>query len=288
MDISVIIVSCNSGALLKNCLDSISGQAGPGVEVIIVDNGSSDRSVEALKSAYGSVRFIENRQNLGAAQARNQAIARSEGEWVLTLDSDIILGNGFIEAFKELRPKLTPDTGMVQPNILTEDGGRVYSHGIYLTAIKRFYDYDKGMPADRNGKHLCKVTGPCSAAAFYKRDMLEEVKQETGYFDKRFFFLVEDIDLALRCRNAGWSSLYCPCAVCFHKGGSFHTDKRVRQYLSYRNRKLMIKKNVCPPAHSAYKILQVFYESFRFMYLFIFNRYARAGSLPEDILRPVP
>ncbi|MFA5369524.1 MAG: glycosyltransferase family 2 protein [Candidatus Omnitrophota bacterium] len=286
MDICVVIVSCNSGAALSACLDSLLIQADSGMEITVTDNGSSDGSIEALKAAHGGIRFIQNKVNLGAAQARNQAIALSKGEWVLTLDSDIVLDRGFIKAFKELRPKLTSNVGMVRPNILTEDGSKIYSHGIYLTPIKRFYDYDKGLPAGYNGKRINEVVGPCSAAAFYKRDMLESVRQGSGYFDRRFFFLVEDVDMAWRCQDAGWSSLYCPSAVCYHKGGSFPAGKRMRQYLSYRNRKLMIEKNGPLKIHPAHKLLEICYRSFRFIYLFMFNRYVRMDSYPEDILRP--
>lgn len=81
------------------------------------------------------------------------------------------------------------------------------------------------------------------AAALYKRKMLEEIKEDNGYFDERFFFLVEDVDLAWRAQRRGWKTIFCPEAVCYHFGNSSGYDKKIRQYLCFRNRLLLISKN---------------------------------------------
>jgi GT2 family glycosyltransferase len=285
MDISVIIVTYNSAGSIAACLDSIFRQDNAAVEIIVVDNGSADNSIEIIKSGYSRVKIIENRENLGAPCARNQAIDCSRGEWVLTLDNDVVLKDGFIHGFRRLKEGLPDTTGMVCPNILTHDGKRIYSQGIYLSALKRFYDYGSNKPGDFLYRHTDKVIGPCSAAAFYKRIMLERVKQDTGYFDKRFFFLIEDVDLAWRCRIAGWDSVFCQQAVCYHRGNSCQADKKARQYLSYRNRKLMIEKNVNGIDRFKPNILSGAYEFARALYLYVFNRYFRMKSRPADIMK---
>jgi len=73
--------------------------------------------------------------------------------------------------------------------------------------------------------------------------MLWELKEETGYFDERFFFLVEDVDLAWRAQKKGWKALFYPKGVCYHSGNSSRTNGKLRQYFCFRNRYLMILKN---------------------------------------------
>jgi GT2 family glycosyltransferase len=284
MDISVIILICNSAMFIQACLDSLYKQIDENIEVILVDNGSTDGSADIVKKKYKRVILIENKNNSGASYARNQAIAHSKGRWVLTLDSDVILAGSFIDNFRQLQARLPDAIGMVRTNILTYDGRKIYSQGIYLSAIKRFYNYSM----NKESIFICgqskKLIGPCSAAAFYKRSMLDDVKEKTGYFDESFFFLVEDVDLAWRCHRAGWGSMFCPQAVCYHNGNSFRIDKRARQYLSYRNRKLMIKKNIKGMEKFNFCLISGFYELTRYIYLYMYNPYFRAKSRPLDII----
>lgn len=283
MDISVIILTYNSARFIAACLDSLFRQSDTRVEVIVVDNASTDNSVEIIKSEYRHLKVIENKNNFGAARARNQAIDCSKGEWILTLDSDVVLRDDFIHEFRKIKAGLSDITGMVCPNILTYDGEKVYSQGIYLSPLKRFYDYGANKPRAFLNKLPDKVIGPCSAAGFYKRSMLCSAKQKTGYFDERFFFLVEDVDLAWRCRAAGWNSVFCPRAVCYHMGNSSRTSTKARQYFSYRNRKLMIEKNTKGIDRFKLDVLCCCYEFIRFIYLYIFNPYFRMKKFPKDI-----
>jgi GT2 family glycosyltransferase len=285
MDISIVVVTYNSRKSISGCLASVLKQFRPGMEVVVVDNGSTDGSVELIKSKYKKVKIIENRKNFGAAFARNQAITSSQGNWIVTLDSDIVLGDNFFTAFGSLEIVRNVRIGMVIPNILNGDGSKIYSQGAYLSFLKRIYDYGRGEPVKFFREKPARVVGPCSAAAFYRRKMLEEVKGKTGYFDQRFFFLIEDVDLAWRAQRAGWKSLFCRRSFCFHRGNSCRAGKKVRQYLSYRNRKLMIKKNGSGLKIFKFNPLSWLYESVRFIYLYIFNPYLRRKAKPEDILR---
>jgi GT2 family glycosyltransferase len=255
------------------------------MEVVVVDNGSTDGSDELVKSKYKKAKIIKNRKNLGAAFARNQAITSSQGKWVVTLDSDIVLGDNFFTAFRRLQAAGDAKAGMVIPNILNGDGSKIYSQGAYLSFLKRIYDYGRGKPVNFSKGKPARVIGPCSAAAFYRRKMLEEIKGKTGYFDRRFFFLIEDVDLAWRAKRAGWKSLFCRRSFCFHRGNSCRAGKKVRQYLSYRNRKIMIKKNERGLKIFKFNPLSWLYESVRFIYLYIYNPYLRRKAKPEDILR---
>jgi GT2 family glycosyltransferase len=271
--LSVVILTCNSQEYIKACLDSVFRQDTTGIEVVIIDNASSDKTLEIIKGYFPRVKLIENSKNLGASKARNQGIECSSGDWILALDSDVVLCDDFFEKFDSVRREFPGDVGMVQPNIFSADGKTLYSQGIYLSAFRRFYDLNRGRPKDGVGTVRKKIIGPCSAAAFYRRSMLEKLKERTGYFDERFFFLVEDVDLAWRAQRAGWKVLFNPQMECFHTGNSSGTDPKFRQYLSFRNRHWMIAKNEDFWGRVRTYALCAPYELARSIYLAIFNKY---------------
>ena len=219
------------------------------------------------------MKLIENPKNLGASKARNQGVECSSGEWILTLDSDVVLENGFIGKFETIKDSLADDIGMIQPNVLTGDGKTIYSQGIHLTSLRRFHDLNQGKSRDLTGGSSEQIIGPCSAAAFYRRKMLDRLKEKTGYFDERFFFLVEDVDLAWRAKRAGWKVLFCSEMLCCHAGNGSCTGEKFRQYLCFRNRHWMISKNEDFWGKIKVYALSMPYELMRSIFLAIFNKY---------------
>ena len=271
--LSVVILAYNSQKYIKACLDSVFFQGARDIEVVVIDNASSDKTREILKEYVPRVKVIENPENFGASKARNQGIECSSGDWILALDSDVMLGDDFLKRFEALKKELPGDVGMVQPNVLTGDGKAVYSQGIWLSAFRRFHDLNRGRPKDAVEPERKKIIGPCSAAAFYRRNMLDKLKEKTGYFDERFFFLVEDVDLAWRAQRAGWKVRFNSQMVCSHVGNSSGTDEKYRQYLSFRNRHWMIAKNEDFWGRIRTYALSMPYEIARGIYLAIFNKY---------------
>ncbi|OGX11595.1 MAG: hypothetical protein A2351_06300 [Omnitrophica bacterium RIFOXYB12_FULL_50_7] len=271
--LSIVILTYNSQKHIEACLDSVFRQKTADIEVVVVDNASSDKTKEIIKGHYPRVKLIENPKNFGASKARNQGIECSSAEWILSLDSDVVLGDGFIEKFEAAWQLLTDDIGMIQPQVLMEDGKTIYSQGIHLTALRRFHDLNQGKTKDFTGGSSEKIIGPCSAAAFYRRSMLDKLKEKTGYFDERFFFLVEDVDLAWRAKRAGWKVLFDSQVVCTHVGNSSGTDKKLRQYLCFRNRYWMIAKNEDFWERGRVYALSMPYELARGLSLAVFNKY---------------
>jgi GT2 family glycosyltransferase len=243
VNLSVAILTYNSSKFIIPCLDSVFKQKSQNLEVVLVDNASSDSTVSLVKKHYPQTRIIENKSNVGASKARNQALAGALGEWVFTLDSDVILEEGFLPALLKIAQALSPGVGIIQPKILDIKSGKIYSAGIRMTFLKRFHDIAKGLPDTGKVNIPGPVFGACCAAALYRRKMLEEIKDSHGYFDERFFFLFEDVDLSWRAQKKGWACWYCPQIKCYHYGNSSVTDNKTRQYLSFRNRQLMIFKN---------------------------------------------
>ncbi len=243
---SIIVVTFNSAKFIKPCLDSIFNQRYEGLEVVVVDNGSKDQTLDFIKENYPKVRLITNKKNLGACQAKNQGIEIASSEWILTLDCDVVLGGGFIREIMEFANNSGDSIGMIQPKILTQGKKEIYSCGIHLSWLSRFHDTGKGLADRQRFDVALPVFGACCAAALYRRKMLEELKDRYGYFDQRFFFLFEDADLSWRAQKRGWFCAYYPKPRCFHDGNSSSTDKKTRQILSFRNRQLTILKNQNP------------------------------------------
>jgi GT2 family glycosyltransferase len=282
-EISIIIPTFNSIEFIGSCLDSIFAQDYQEFEVIVIDNNSQDGTVGFIKENYPQVILIENRQNLGACKARNQGIEIALGSWIVTLDCDIILERNFISQILEAIKSLSSKIGMIQTKILKSDRKTIYSTGIYLSFLRRFYDMGKDRINNGQFNDSKYIFGACCAAAVYNRRMLEEIRDDTGYFDERFFFLVEDVDLAWRVKKKGWKALYCPEAICYHLGNSSGFNKKLRQYLCFRNRYYLILKN--NNIHTARNIVIILlYDLPRLFYLMLTNSYIRKALRETKVL----
>jgi len=281
--LSVIILTYNSIKFIKSCLNSVFIQDYQDFEAIVVDNGSIDHTLSLIREDYPIVRLIENKMNFGAAKARNQGIEAAKGDWVLTLDSDVVLEKGFLEGMIKFAKASEESVGMFQPKIMQVDKKKIYSCGIYLSKSRRFYDIGSGRFDNGKFDKTGYIFGPCSAAALYKRQMLEEIKENTGYFDERFFFLVEDVDLAWRAQRKRWKAKFYPQAICYHHGNSSNIDKKIRQYFCFRNRYYSIAKNEGLINYFKKFFLLLSYDFPRLLYLFFTNKHTlkkirKAGS----------
>ncbi|HAJ56766.1 MAG TPA: hypothetical protein DCL35_03225 [Candidatus Omnitrophica bacterium] len=268
MKISAVIVTFNSCSLIAECLDSVMSQPYADKEAIVVDNGSSDGTADLIKSYYPQIRVICNASNEGAAGARNQGIKAASGDWIVTLDADTRLSNDFFFCFEDfIKSGRNGRVGIVAPKILYQDRRTIYSLGNELTPLRRFYDIGKGRRDSGRYKGIKKVFGACSAAAFYNREMLEDIKVDGAYLDPRFFFMAEDVDVAWRARKKGWGVLSCYGCVAYHDGDSSRTHRKARNFYSIRNRLLMVFKNDDPLYIFLWLWPLVIFELLRFFFL---------------------
>ncbi|MFA6358258.1 MAG: glycosyltransferase family 2 protein [Candidatus Omnitrophota bacterium] len=265
--ISIIIVTFNSAKFIISCLDSVFKHYEAGFEVILVDNASEDGTASLVRKSYPQVKIIENRSNLGASRARNQGLNFAVGEWILTLDCDVILEENFLQLILKASAEVSPGIGSFQPKILDIKKDKIYSAGIRRSFLTRFYDLGRGLSATGRFDAPGPIFGACCAAALYRRKMLEQIKDSHGYFDERFFFLFEDADLSCRAQKKGWSCMYYPEARCYHQGNSSSTDRKSRQILSFRNRQLLIIKNQNPLVIILMFPLYLIYDLPRFLIL---------------------
>jgi len=210
---SIIIPNWNGAHHLPTCLDSLRRQSCPSFEVIVVDNGSTDGSLELLERNYPEVKVVALPKNRGFAGGVNAGIRETQGELVAVFNNDAEADHRWLEELAEALAR-HPEAGMATPKVLLFDQRDV----IHTTGD--FYGVD-GVPGNRGVWQRDEgqfdreeyVFGAAGVAAAYRRAMLDEV----GLFDEDFFAFCEDVDLAWRAQLAGWKCVYVPSAVVYHK-----------------------------------------------------------------------
>jgi GT2 family glycosyltransferase len=254
--VSVTIVTYNSGRFIKRCLESVLEQKYANLEVVVVDNASNDGTVDILEPFAERCRLYYNDENLGFAAAQNQAIALAQGEWILTLNPDVLLLPNFIQAMVDAG-QIDPKVGTVCGKLLTilanfdlPDRQLVDSTGIYMTPMLRHLD--RGSQEVDNGHYLNfeYVFGATAAAALYRRSMIEDIQIQGEFFDPDFFVYREDADVAWRAQLMGWRCIYTPMARGYHVRNVLPGNRRalppVINMHSVKNRFLLRIKNMTP------------------------------------------
>ena len=254
--VSVTIVTYNSGRFIKRCLESVLDQKYPFKEIIVIDNNSTDGTIDILEPFEGreSCRIIYNEENIGFAAAQNQAIAMSNSEWVLTLNPDVLLLQGFLEALVNAG-SLDPKVGTVCGKLLTMTAGfdfpeepLVDSTGIYFTPNLRHLDRGSLQVDNGHFRNYEYVFGATAAAALYRREMIEDIAIGGEFFDADFFAYREDADVAWRSQLMGWKCLYAPYAKGYHVRKALPGNRRAlppeMNMHSVKNRFLLRMKNI--------------------------------------------
>ncbi len=245
--VSVIIVNWNGKRFVKDCLDSVLGQTYPALEVIVIDNGSTDGSQEIIGRNYPSVILIENEENKGFSKAINQGIAISKGLYVIPLNIDVVMTPTYISEMVKAA-SLDEKIGSVSGKLLRFNGeGRTkVIDSVGHTMFENRLVIDRGDGEIDEGQYDQReyIFGSCAAASLYKRGMLEDVKAGGEYFDEAFFAFLEDVDINWRAQLLGWKCIYTPSAVAYHyRGGIAVRRTKLVEIHNYKNRYLMILKN---------------------------------------------
>lgn len=209
-----MIVNWNGRDLLPDCLGSLAEQTRAPDEVVLVDNGSSDGSVEVARRLLPSVRVVELGRDLGFAAANNRGIEAATGDLVVLLNNDTWATSTFLEALVAAAER-DPRIGMVAPKILSWYDPTVIDSVGGLLLEPEGIGQGRGRGETDYGQydHVREILMPSGCAALYRRDMLDEI----GLFPESFFAYCEDADLGLRGRWAGWRAVSEPEAVVLHK-----------------------------------------------------------------------
>lgn len=225
--VSVIVVSFNTRELLRECLGSVGRHlTGTPHEVLVVDNASTDGSVEMIQAEFPGARLLVNSENQGFGRANNRAMAEAQGDLFLLLNSDAkLVDRSLAGLFAQIRS--VPDIGVIGPRLVRPDGtlqASAYRFGwLRLIALEELGLY-KLWP--RAGRAELLLGGYCDHAAPREADWLvgaclvvrRQVFEQVGGFDPAIFLYGEEEEWCWRMRNAGWRILYSPLAQVVHVG----------------------------------------------------------------------
>ena len=264
MKLSIIIINWNTVNLLIQCLESIPDPSCDSwqndLEVLVVDNASTDNSVQHVRERFPWVKLIENNENVGFARANNQAIHQSTGKYILLLNPDTEVKP---DALKNLLSFVDefPEVGAVGPQILNPDGSLQIScypvptlkrelwRLLHLDAIRPYGVYQMHKwPLDQ----VRSVDVLLGACLLLRREVLEQV----GLLDDNYFMYSEEVDLCFRVQKAGWQICWVPDAQIVHYGGQSTQQIATEMFLQlYKGKLQYFRKNHSRLAGIVYKFI---------------------------------
>jgi GT2 family glycosyltransferase len=242
-DVSVVIVTYQSGPTLGRCLAALRAQTVQGFEVILSDNASRDGAPQAAAAEAPFIVLAENGSNLGFAAGNNRAAERAKRRWLVMLNPDAYPEPGFIEALVDAAGANPAVRCFSARQRMAENPSRLDGLGDAITGFGFNFRSHFGQP-DPGHIDLAEIFAPCGAAMMIDRALFLEL----GGFDERFFCYCEDVDLGYRLRLLGEPVLLAPHAVVRHEG-SVSTGGRRSDFSLYhgaRNRLWMYLKNTPP------------------------------------------
>ena len=249
----MVVVTWNSARWLTRTLDRLADQRGVRLEVLVVDNASSDQSVELAERHPVVQRVIRRPNNGGYATGNNAGIAASSGPVVLCLNPDVFLEPSFVTTLVDrLEGRRAFATGkLLRADASTGEPTKVIdSTGLFFLRNRRHVDRGASEPDDGAYCEPEEVFGATGAALMATREALEDVAPpgHRGPFDEAFFSYREDADLAWRAQLLGWRCWYEPSALGYHVRALRPDDRRAQldpaiNMHSVKNRYLMLLKN---------------------------------------------
>ena len=240
---TIIIPNINGKGWLKDSIESIYAQTEQDFDLIVVDNGSTDESLEQARSYCTRPNFtlIENGRNTGFSYAVNQGIARAQSKYVVLFNNDAFAEPQWLAELlrtADADPKIFAVQSLMIRHFereLADDAGD------YVTWMGFACKTGDGRRASRYTKQK-RIFSACGGAALYRKSILDEI----GVFDELFFAYYEDVDLSWRANNFGYRNVYCPTARCRHICGATTGAVRYNPFKSIqsgRNSILLPYKN---------------------------------------------
>jgi len=283
--ISIIIVNHNARDFLKRCLQSIFEKISDVVfEVWVVDNASSDGSIEMIRQEFPEVKIIANKENVGFAKANNQAIQKSEGKYIFLLNPDAVLLDSNLKELINFMEQ-NDEVGMCGPLIVNRDGSmqRQCKRGLptlwnsvsYYLGLWKLFPTNKWWRKTFGGYFLlakpddqiCEVDCLSGAAMIVRNETIKEI----GLMCEDYIMYMDDIDWCYRAKKAGWKVYYVPLMKVMHYGGVGGSQ-------------LHVYKNIYYFYHSAYLFYKRYLAS---QYNFVINFVYYVGLLLAFVLKIV-
>jgi len=255
-DLSVIIVNWNVRALLRRCLHSILARPHPcSLEVIVVDNGSTDGSAEMVRTEFPQAHLIANPDNRGFTAANNQGLTVARGRYVLLLNPDTEVVGDALETMVTFADAHS-DVGVVGPQLLNPDGTVQSSRRRFPTLATALFESTWLQPyaphrllaryyvLDRPDDEVQDVDWVTGAALMARREAVEQV----GPLDEGFFMYSEELDWCRRFRAAGWRVVYLPTARVIHHEGKSSEQVLPARHIHFQTSKIRYFRKYHGPA----------------------------------------
>jgi GT2 family glycosyltransferase len=283
-NIAIVILNWNGAAYLKRFLPSLLKHTPEaGVTFYVADNGSTDHSIDVLRSDFPSVKVILLDRNYGFAGGYNKALAQINADYYVILNSDVELTPGWLSPmlnYLEENPKVVA----CQPKILAEHNRNIFEHAGAAGGFIDFlgYPFCRGrILAELEADHgqydeVCEIFWATGACLMIRADVFHA----HGGFDDRFFAHMEEIDLCWRLKSRGMGIVCVPQSKVYHVGGgTLNVENPHKTYLNFRNNLLLLYKNL--PAKRLFYVLTIrfFLDYVAALQLFITGKPANAAAV---------
>ena len=234
--ISIIVLNYNAGELLLNCINSLKKSTYQNIEILVVDNISSDDSHTKCKKQFPDIKLIQNRKNLGYCGGNNVGIKEAKGEFIVILNPDTIVEENWLDemfnAFNEF------GDGLYQPKIISlNESDIIQSTGNMIHAFGFGFARDKGKKIIEKKEEIEKIGYASGTCLFTTKKVLEKV----GLLDEFLFLYHDDLDLGWRAAQIGINSYYVPKSKIFHAESYSLKWSAKKFYWLERNRKYCLK-----------------------------------------------
>ncbi len=239
--VSIIILNWNGRQHLEACFSSLFKQTYKGFEVFFVDNGSTDDSVKYVRERFPNVQIIETGKNFGFAEGNNVGIRKALEDqnikYIVTLNNDTELDEYWLEKLVRAVEQDEQIGACASKLLYYDDRTKIDSAGdfYYAGSMKVV---PRGHGNNDSYFKLKECLTPCAAATLYRRSALEQAQLGDNFFDSDYFAYIEDSDLGLRIRLAGWKCMFVPDAVVYHKVSATTSQwkSNFKKFYSVRNR----------------------------------------------------
>lgn len=240
MKVTIIIPNYNGKHFMEPCLQSLANQTCSEFQILVVDNASSDGSIEYMRENYPDIELISLNQNYGFSAAVNVGIRHSTTPYVLLLNNDTTVAPEFVDEMIKAIEKSPKIFSVSSKMIQMYHPGLIDSAGDMYTLLG--WGYCRGGGLSISNHHTDDIIfSACAGAAIYRRDIFSEI----GFFDENHFAYLEDIDVGYRAKIYGYQNTYCSSAIVYHVGsgtsGSKYNSFKVKLsarnniYLNYKN-----------------------------------------------------
>tara|TARA_Y100001936_G_C15986987_1_gene620118 strand:+ start:53 stop:1093 length:1041 start_codon:yes stop_codon:yes gene_type:complete len=270
--VSVIVLNYNAGELLVNCINSLKKSSHTNLEIIIVDNISSDDSQKKCKEKFPDIKLIQNNENLGYCGGNNVGIKEAKGEFIIILNPDTIVQanciNELISAYNKF------GEGLYQPKILSlNEENIIQSTGNMLHVFGFGFARDKGNKIEEKIEEIEKIGYASGTCLFTSREVINKV----GLLDEFLFLYHDDLDLGWRAAQIGINSYYVPKSKIFHVESYSLKWSSKKFYWLERNRKY------CLLTHYSKETYEKMRFSLMLVDLFVWTFYFSKGFLGVKI-----